>query len=478
MQLLFADQLGQHFDIGSRRILPIVLNQFAKRRYHRKKAHLILSALLRRAAESDCEAIYVDTYRDLTGVATVAVNPSSYPMRRLAASLGLELVPARGFISTELDWRNWASPRGNKRLRLEDFYRWQRQRTGILMEGAQPAGGKWNLDSENRLGAKQVKFDIAEPWLPQEDAFDEQAREELNRLQRDGLAQFSGADGPREFAASREESASALDYFVAKRLATFGPPEDAMLGNSWTVSHSLLSVPMNLGLLDPLQVVQSAERAYRSGAAPLQSVEGFVRQIMGWRDYVWHLYWHFGEQYPESNFLNANLALPDAWAELDAAQIESNCIAQCISDLRQHGWLHHIQRLMVLGNAALQRGYSPAAVNHWFVDYFVDGTPWVMPANVIGMTLFADGGRMSTKPYVAGGAYINRMSDYCGGCKFQPNERLGEDACPMTGGYWAFLKVHQDQLANNPRISQQLRGLSRLGNAEQIVIAERNRESL
>ena len=478
MQLLFADQLGQHFDLSSGSILPIALKQFAKRRYHRKKAHLILSAVLRRAASANCEAVYVDTYRDLTGVATIAVNPTSYPMRRLTESLGLEVVPARGFICSESDWQKWVSARQNQRFRLEDFYRWQRQRTGILMEGTKPAGGRWNLDSENRLGAKQIKFDIAEPWLPKEDIFDEEARDTLNRLVRDGVAQFSGSDGPREFAASREEAASALEYFVSKRLATFGPPEDAMLRTSWTVSHSLLSVPMNLGLIDPMQVVKSAELAYLSGTVPLQSAEGFVRQIMGWRDYVWHLYWHFGEQYPTTNFLNGTQPIPDSWVNLDAAQIEANCISQCISDLKQHGWLHHIQRLMVLGNVALQRGLSPQAVNDWFVDNFVDGTPWVMPANVVGMTLYANGGQMSTKPYVAGGAYINRMSDYCGGCKFQPNERLGDTACPMTGGYWAFLQANQGKLSNNPRIAQQLRGLSRLGNAEQISIAEARRSNL
>ena len=478
MQLLFADQLGPHFELGQRKLLPIVLSQFSKRRYHRKKAHLILSALLRRAAMPDCEAVSVDSYRELRGVAKVGVNPPSFPMRRLAEYLRLEVEPARGFVSSEADWSHWSASRSNKRLKLEDFYRWQRQRTGVMMDGDVPVGGRWNLDAENRLAAKQVNFPIVEPWLPNEDVFDEEARETLNRLERDQVAAFVGSDGPREFAADRAEALDALQYFIENRLATFGPPEDAMLRNSWSVSHSLLSVPLNLGLLDPLEVTQQAERAYREGKVPLASAEGFIRQILGWRDYVWHLYWQFGEDYLKSNFLDANNPIPDSWLNLDASRIESGCIAHCISDLSKHGWLHHIQRLMILGNAALQRGYSPTAVNDWFIDSFVDGTPWVMPGNVIGMTLFADGGRMSTKPYAAGGAYINRMSDYCGGCRFSPAARLGEDACPMTGGYWAFLSRNSQKLAGNPRISQQLHGLNRLGDIDAVVLAERNRTNL
>lgn len=475
MQLLFADQLGPHFDIGERRILPIVLSQFGKRRYHRKKAHLILSALLRRASLPDCEALYVSSYRDLQGVATMAVNPTSYPMRRLVDSLQLSVEPARGFVSTQQDWANWVASRTSKRLRLEDFYRWQRQRTGVLMDESEPSGGRWNLDSENRLEAKQINFPIAEPWLPVEDPFDEQARDTLNQLELDNLASFSGSDGPREFAASRQEALEALEHFISERLATFGPPEDAMLRRSWAVSHSMLSVPLNLGLLNPLEVVSRAEQAYRAGAVPLASAEGFIRQILGWRDYVWHLYWHFGEGYLARNALQATRDIPDSWRNLDASQIESECISHCLSDLNRHGWLHHIQRLMVLGNAALQRGYSPAAMNDWFIDNFVDGTPWVMPANVIGMTLFADGGGMSTKPYAAGGAYINRMSDYCGGCKFSPAKRLGTDACPMTAGYWAFLARNREVLAGNPRVAQQLRGLARLADIDAVVQAENER---
>ena len=478
MQLLFADQLGSHFDMGSHRILPIVLNQFSKRRYHRRKAHLILSALLRRAALPDCDVVYVNSYRELSGAATCAINPTSYPMRRLVEFLQLQTEPARGFTCSEDDWQSWIAERGSKRLRLEDFYRWQRQRSGVLMDAHLPAGGQWNLDTENRLAAKQVDFPIAEPWLPNEDEFDDEARDALNRLERDGHAEFVGVDGPREFAASREEANLALKYFVDQRLSTFGPPEDAMLRGSWTVSHSLLSVPLNLGLLDPMDVVLQAEGAYRDGRAPLASVEGFIRQILGWRDYVWHLYWQFGESYTSSNELAAHREVPDSWRDLNPEAIESNCIAQCLADLNQHGWLHHIQRLMVLGNAALQRGFSPAQMNDWFIDSFVDGTPWVMPANVIGMTLFADGGLMSTKPYAAGGAYINRMSDYCGGCKFNPTQRLGAGACPMTGGYWAFLSENRARLATNPRIAQQIRGLARLGDIEKVVANERARDAL
>jgi len=185
---------------------------------------------------------------------------------------------------------------------------------------------------------------------------------------------------------------------------------------------------MNMGLLDPIEVAQAAEDAYTQGKARLASVEGFIRQVIGWRDYVWHLYWHFGEDYVHKNELGANQPIPTNWLELDSQEIQSNCLSSTIADISQRGWVHHIPRLMILGNIAMQRGLDPKAVNDWLVDNFVDGTPWVMPANSIGMSLYADGGMMSTKPYAAGGAYINKMTNYCGSCKFDPKKRVGDDA--------------------------------------------------
>jgi deoxyribodipyrimidine photolyase-related protein len=242
------------------------------------------------------------------------------------------------------------------------------------------------------------------------------------------------------------------------------------------MSHSLLSAPMNLGLLDPLEVVRAAENAYRSGKARLESVEGFIRQIIGWRDYVWHLYWHFGENYTSNNSLSANTPLPSFMTELSNEGLKANCLSHTISDLSENAWLHHIPRLMILGNHSMQRGYVPKEVNDWFIDAFVDGTPWVMPANTIGMSLYADGGLMSTKPYAAGGAYLSKMTNYCSDCPLNPKKRVGEDACPFTAGYWNFLDKNPD-LQKNHRMFNAYAGLRKLTDIEQLREQEAARKS-
>jgi deoxyribodipyrimidine photolyase-related protein len=241
------------------------------------------------------------------------------------------------------------------------------------------------------------------------------------------------------------------------------------------MSHSLLSVPMNLGLLDPLEVIRAAEDAYLQGRAPINSVEGFIRQILGWRDYVWHLYWHFGEDYVDNNQLKATQPLPESWLRLAAQDFESNCLRHTIGGVSQRGWLHHIERLMILGNVAMQRGLNPKELNDWFIDNFVDGTPWVMPANVIGMSQFADGGLMSTKPYAGGGAYISKMTNYCGGCRFDPKIRVGENACPVTAGYWNFLAKHEAEFSKNHRMFQPMAGLRKLADLTEVIAQEENR---
>lgn len=249
------------------------------------------------------------------------------------------------------------------------------------------------------------------------------------------------------------------------------------MGADWAMAHSLLSVPLNLGLLHPLDAVGATERAYRDGAAPLAAVEGFIRQILGWREYVWQLYWHFGPDYLNSNALNAHAPLPKWWADADAEAVSAACLRDALAGVRDRGWTHHIQRLMVLGSHALQRGYEPRALNEWFSTAFVDGFAWVMPANVLGMSQHADGGRMATKPYTSGGAYLNTMSDHCRGCRYDPKKRLGEDACPFTAGYWAFTHRHRDRLAANMRTARAVSSMNRLSDLEAVLEQERLRES-
>jgi deoxyribodipyrimidine photolyase-related protein len=476
LQLLFADQLGPHFDLGEEILLPVVTSQFSKRAYHRQKAHLILYALRARGVDKRVKLVELDSYRDLLADSrdiTKLVNPTSYPFRRFAKEMSVEILPSRGFVSSERDWDNYIS--SFKRLRLEDFYRQQRTRLGILVEGDGPVEGRWNFDSENRLSPPASGTGVKPPWFPKENEIDKSVREELDELERKGV-RFIGVDGPRRFAGSREEALLALNWFIENRLDLFGPYEDAVDSREWTMSHSLLSAPMNLGLLDPIEVVRAAEKAYHEGKARIESVEAFVRQIIGWRDYVWHLYWHFGEDYVNSNALSADVPTPASFTSLDGSEIKANCLKQTIDSVSEYGWVHHIPRLMILGNHALQRGYNPRQMNDWFIDAFVDGTPWVMPANVIGMSLYADGGKMSTKPYAAGGSYLSKMTNYCGDCPLNPKVRVGENACPFTAGYWKFLDENQ-QLRSNHRMSNAFAGLRRLSDLEELREQESRRTS-
>ncbi|NEM91981.1 cryptochrome/photolyase family protein [Galbitalea soli] len=479
---VFAGQLGSQFDDGGRMLLIEARSVFGRRPMHRAKAHLLLSALRHRARDlgDRVEFHQVERYADVVdGRAELEViDPPSWSARRFVARREITVLPSRGFVTSEEQFGAWAESRGGRRLLLEDFYREVRVRTGILMNGRDPVGGAWNYDADNRRSPPKGATTLGHvPWWPDEDDIDAQVRIDLDRWQAEGSVQLVGDDGPRRFAVTEEEARLALDDFLDYRLPDFGPYEDAMLQGDWTMAHSLLSVPLNLGLLDPREVVEAAEARYRAGAAPLNSVEGFVRQIAGWRDYVWHLYWHLGEEYPtRSNALAATAPLPEAFTTLDPHAIVARCLSETIDGMRRHGWAHHIQRLMVLGNWSLQHGYDPVALNQWFIDIFVDGTPWVMPANVIGMSQHADGGIVATKPYASGGAYISTMSDYCGSCRFNPKVRLGENACPFTAGYWAFLDRNESRLSGNARMAQPLAGLRRLSDREAVVDQERQRE--
>jgi deoxyribodipyrimidine photolyase-related protein len=456
---LFADQLGPHFldDPGQPVLLVESRAVFRRRRFHRATAHLVLSALRHRAAELAGRATFLqtDTYAqalEAYGRPVEVVHPTSRAALRFVRSRPevVDVLPARGFATSMEDFARWVEGSGG-RLLQERFYRDARTRLGVLMDGGDPVGGRWNLDADNRRppprGARAL--DIPRAYVPREDDVDAGVREDLDRWVRDGDVELVGNDGPRGFAATREEARRALRRFVQHRLPSFGPYEDAMLAGDPAMAHSRLSAPMNLGLLDPMECVRAAEQAYADGAAPLQSVEGYVRQLIGWRDYVWHLYWHLGPSYRGRDHLRARRRVPDWLWDLDAGAVEARCLATVLADLRREGWVHHIPRLMVLGSYALQRGLDPAELAEWFSLSFVDGYDWVMVPNVVGMSQHADGGVMATKPYTSGGAYIDRMSDFCGGCRYDPRVRVGEDACPFTAGYWDFLDRHRGRLAAN-----------------------------
>ena len=479
---LFGDQLGPHFlDSSAHRVLLIESRRvFQRRRFHRQKAHLILSAMRHRAAElgeTQCDYRPADTYREvLQGYDEPldVVQPTSWAalhfVDETAVTVDLDRLPARGYATSRADFARWAEGRDRRRLLMEDFYRNARERLDVLMANGKPVTGQWNYDADNREPPPKRRdtLGVPDPWWPDEDEIDAQVRADLDAWTADGV-EFVGEDGPRRFAATREEALAALAWFVEHRLPTFGRYEDAMLSGDRWMSHSLLSAPLNLGLLDPIEIVRAAEDAYTEGHAPIAAVEGFVRQIIGWRDYIWNLYWYFGDEYRSRNELGARTELPRWFVELDPEGTQANCLRSILRSVREHGWVHHIPRLMVLGNYALQRGFDPAALTDWFHRSFVDGYDWVMVPNVVGMSQHADGGELATKPYAAGGNYINKMSDYCGPCVYDPKVRVGPDACPFTAGYWLFLNRHRERFAQNHRMFPVIRGLDRLPDLDELV---------
>ncbi|MGC5032677.1 cryptochrome/photolyase family protein [Micromonospora sp. DT229] len=482
---LFADQLGPHF--LDRRDQPVLLIEskavFRRRAFHRQKAHLVLSALRHRAAELGDQAIFLraETYRQALRRVPEPLEVC-HPTSRVALDFvrGLDQVtvlPPRGFVTGLEEFADWADARRGA-LRMETFYRFAREHHRVLVDGAEPVGGRWSFDTDNRRPPPKgtERLDVPPPPMPREDDIDAEVRKDLDRWEREGI-RFVGRDGPRRFPVTTREAQARLRHFLKHRLPHFGPYEDAMLAGDPWLAHSLLSSSFNLGLLDPMAAIRGAEQAYRKQGAPLPSVEGFVRQILGWRDFVWNLYWYFEPGYQRSNALGARASMPAWFRDLDADAVQAHCLSDVLADLRDHGWVHHIPRLMVLGNYALQRGWRPAEVVDFFHRSFVDGYDWVMTVNVIGMSQYADLGRMSTKPYAAGGSYINRMSDYCGGCRYDPKVRLGERACPFTAGYWAFLDRNRDRIPANARMARTMAQMNRLDDLDAVRDQEKRRSS-
>ncbi|MFI7274269.1 cryptochrome/photolyase family protein [Streptomyces sp. NPDC049879] len=480
MRWVFGDQLGEWFLEGVGGDEPVLMVEargvLGRRRFHRAKAHLVLSAMRHRAAELGERVRYVraDTYRQgvRKGAGKDAVTVCQPTSRKALAFVeGLEQVevlPARGWLVSRERFGEWAGEHSVGGARLEDFYRWVRREHGLLMDGDDPAGGTWNLDQENRQPPPrdQETLEEGKVWAPEEDEIDAEVRHDLDRWESKGLVAFTGLDGPRRFPATREEARAALRHFVRHRLADFGPYEDAMMAADGVLSHSRLSAALNLGLLHPAECVAEVERAWRDGHVPLSSAEGYVRQVAGWREYTWQLYWHFGEDYRRGNALGHTEPLPRWFEELDADAVTARCLSTVLAQVRDTGWTHHIPRLMVLGSRALQDGWDPAALMEWFHRSFVDGYDWVMLPNVLGMSQYADDGQMATKPYTSAGAYINRMSDFCGGCAYRPGDHAGDRACPYTVGYWAFLDRHRDHFAHHYRMARTVKNLDRLSDLD------------
>ncbi|MCQ8894907.1 cryptochrome/photolyase family protein [Limnobacter humi] len=366
------------------------------------------------------------------------------------------------FICSRADFARWAA--GYKQLRMEYFYREMRRRTGILMAGAEPEGGQWNFDADNRSAyPKTGPGSIPEPAGFEPDELTLAVMADVERHLPDNPGTFARFG----WAVTREQALKALDVFIDHRLRQFGPYQDAMWTDTPFGWHSLLSAAINLHLLNPLEVIQRAEAAYKTGRADLPGVEGFIRQILGWREFMRGVYWMDMPKMRQDNALKADVPLPDwFWT----GQTHMACLRDAIGQTLEHAYAHHIQRLMVIGNFALLAGLVPQQVEDWFLAVYVDAVEWVELPNVAGMALFANGGRFTSKPYVASGAYIKRMSNYCGGCRYDPAVKTGDKACPFTTLYWGFLDKHEALLAANPRTGLMAKNIGKLSQAQRIEL--------
>ena len=458
-------------------LMAEVIEEVTYVKHHKRKVAFLFSAMRHFAAALQAEGITVDYVRlDDSGNSgsfggevaraaarhnirrVVVTEPGEY--RVLAAmrdwqdhyEIAVDIRNDDRFLCSHERFADWAE--GRKQLRMDFFYREMRRDFDVLMEGKHPVGGKWNYDAENRE-PPDLSLPVPSPLAFPPDAI---TADVLDLVAHRCAAHIGDLQG-FGFAVTREQALQVLDHFIAQRLPLFGSYQDAMIeGEPW-MYHSHIGFYLNAGLLAPDEVVRAAEMAWHDGRAPLNAVEGFIRQIMGWREFIRGIYWLKMPEYAEMNFLGATRQLPDFYWTGDTGM---NCLAQSIDATRRYAYAHHIQRLMVLGNFALLTGIEPRQVNEWFLVVYADAYEWVELPNVSGMVLFADGGYLASKPYAAGGAYIKRMSNYCDNCRFKVAQKTGKDACPFNYLYWDFLIRNRAQLGNNARLGMIYRSLDRM----------------
>lgn len=439
-------------------------------RHHKKKIAFLFSAMRHFAAELGDQGFNVHytklddadnagSFTDEVARAVKLLKPSrivvTFPgewrvlqdMQTWQDRFGVpvDILPDERFLCAPEEFRNWAKDR--KTLRMEYFYRQMRENMNVLMDNGKPAGGQWNYDRDNRKPPDVAAGDMfmSTPLFFEPDAI----TREVMALVEHRFGDHFGDLEPFHFAVTRDQALQVLEHFIAERLASFGDYQDAMLqGKPW-MYHSFISAYLNCGLLSAREVIVRAEHAWRAGWVPLNAAEGFIRQILGWREYVRGIYWMLMPDYADANELNATRPLP--WFYW-TGETEMNCLKQCITETRQNAYAHHIQRLMVLGNFALLAGIDPRAVNAWYLIVYADAYEWVEMPNVSGMVLYADGGYLASKPYAASGAYIDKMSDYCKGCRYKVAVKNGPEACPFNYLYWDFMVRNRDRLKTNHRL--------------------------
>ncbi|MGF1493281.1 MAG: cryptochrome/photolyase family protein [Microcoleaceae cyanobacterium] len=488
---ILGNQLSiQHAALqDSQQDAPIILieslDHIQERRYHRQKIVLVWSAM-RHFAEELRQSGWTVSYferaenffdplkqwiqeQEITDLKVM--RPSDRPfvpyLEELELPCELHWLPNNQFLWSEAAFQEWAE--GRKRLLMEDFYREGRKRFDILMAGDEPVGDQWNFDKQNRKPPTQK---LETPAAPEFEP-DEITQQVIQQVQ-DLKVPLYGQVEPFRWAVTREQALEVLTDFVEVRLETFGPYQDAMVTGEDTLWHALLSPYLNLGLLHPLEVIQAVETAYEEDDLPINSIEGFIRQVLGWREYMRGLYSFMAEDYAEKNWFGHTHPLPDFF--WDSEKTQMNCLRQVLNQVERSSYAHHIQRLMIVANFSLIAGLSPQAVKDWFHAAFIDAYDWVMQTNVIGMGLFADGGTLASKPYAASANYVNKMSDYCKSCSYKHKERTGDQACPFNVFYWDFLARHREQLYDLGRMGLVLSHLKKMSDSELEEIHQRAEE--
>ncbi len=485
--LLLGDQLSPNVsslkaaDPGRDRVLLVEVEEEATYvRHHKKKIAFLFSAMRHFAEELrnrgwDVDYVAIDD-PDNAGSFTgeleraigrigpqriVVTEPGEWRVRQTMADwskrfdLSVDILADDRFVCSIDEFAEWAE--GRKQLRMEYFYREMRRKTGLLMDGDEPEGGRWNFDAENRKPAK----DGVNPPGPKRFEPDETTKQVLD-LVGDRFGEHFGDLEPFWFAVTANEAEEALDHFIEKALPSFGAYQDAMLSDEPFMFHSILSLYFNAGLLDPLAACRRVAAEFEAGRVPLNSAEGFIRQIIGWREYVRGIYWLKMPGYAEENALGAKRPLPGFYwnGETDMA-----CVKAAVTQTLQEAYAHHIQRLMITGNFAMLAGVDPREVHEWYLMVYADAYEWVELPNTLGMSQFADGGLLASKPYAASGNYINRMSDYCGSCRYDVKKKTGEGACPFNPLYWDFLARNEEKLRDNPRLAQIYRTWDKMDDA-------------
>jgi len=446
------------------RVLMIEAHAFARRRpYHHQKLTLVFAAMRQfrdelREQGYDVEYIATETFRDglaryferYPGDTLVMMRSPSYRsgprMAELVADVGGDLAVVENglFVSTRRAFDEWANTTDLQPFTHENFYRWMRRESGVLLtdEGT-PVGGEWNLDDENQE-FPPADWEPPDRYVPDHDDLTADVSDWVG-------AEFDtwGQQEPFEWPVTRSQAQSMLDHFCTTRLPEFGPYQDAMRSEEWAMAHALLSPSINLGLLHPWEAITAIEETFESDPdVPLNSAEGVVRQLLGWREFMRHVYRHSMPELATANQLGAAQDLPDFYWSGDT---EMACVSGCVDDVHARGYAHHIQRLMVLANFATLWGVEPEQLNEWFHATYVDAYHWVTTPNVIEMGQYGHG-VFATKPYVSSANYIDRMSDYCGDCKYYKTKTTGEGACPFNALYWDFLARNEDHLRSNHRM--------------------------